>query len=290
VNYPWSDFHGIDSKDFGAYWVGNFTYEKKNTMEISIAQSWAKTRVIIDGMVVYEGSNSNAQLPYEFSKGKHKIEVEYVNNWHTTGFALSIKAKEKIYSEKELKEALSKLTSKNSEVLVASVYESRAKDQSIELILAKHTKPVILVLNAYDTVEWRIKNAYKTKIEAVIYGAHKPGTQISGDLSKSVPIFPYEGHLGSYSMKKSCSCINGGALFHCDGNNAEETINRIESLTGKKIFGFSAIYGTDALLLPNTIVSEKTREAFKAEIVNVEKQREACKKETDPEFEKMFEK
>lgn len=288
INYAWDKFHAIKSEDFGGYWVGNFTYEKESPIEISISQSWAKTRVIIDGIVIYEGG-SNTKVPYTFKKGKHKIEVEYVNNWHTTGFMVTIKEKEKTYTRDEIRQNLAKLTSKNSEVLFAGVYESSEKDQSIELILNKNKKPVILVLSSYDAVNWVIKNRYMTKVEAIVYTAYKPGVEISGDIPKDIPILAYNRRIGSYKMKKDCTCINGGANFHCEGSSGDETIKRIESFTGKKVFGFSGKYGTDALLLPNTVLTKEKKKEFKDELVMIEKQRVECRRKSNPEFEKIFE-
>lgn len=288
INYAWDKFHAIKSEDFGGYWVGNFTYEKESPIEISVSQSWSKTRVIIDGIVIYEGG-SNTKVPYTFKKGKHKIEVEYVNNWHTTGFMVTMQPKTKTYNQQELKAALSKHTSKNSEVMFAGVYESSEKDQSIELILAKHKKPIVLVLSSYDAVNWKIKNTKNVKIEAIIYSAYKPGVEVKGDFSKSLPILAYTGRVGSYDIKKRCSCINGGANFHCEGSSAEETISRVESLTGKKMVGFSGKYSTDALLVPNVLITDKKKKEFKNDNLKIEQQRTECGKKSNPEFEKMFE-
>ncbi len=287
INYAWDKFHSIKSEDFGGYWVGNFIYTKDSSIDISISQSWAKTRIIIDGTVIYEGGN-NTKVPYTFTKGKHKIEVEYVNNWHTTGFMVTIKEKEKIHTHDEIRKILSKQTSKNSEVIYAGVYESSNKDQNIELILVKNKKPVILVLSAYDAVNWVIKNTKNTKIEAIVYGSSRPGSEISGDLPKDVPILAYKGRIGSYKMKKDCMCVNGGADFHCEGSSADETIKRIESVTGKKVFGYSGKYGTDALLVPKTILTEKKKKEFKNELNEIERQRTECGKKQNPEFEQMF--
>ncbi|WP_310441979.1 hypothetical protein [Sulfurimonas sp.] len=289
MNYNSNQFHNIDSKDFGGYWVGNFTYEKEEQMQISISQSWAKTRIIIDDMIIYEGG-TNEQIPYTFTKGKHKIEVEYVNNWHTVSFKVSIKNKEKVFTSNEIKKELNEHTSKNSEVVFVGAYESSKKDQSITLKIAKHSKPIVLVLNSYDSVEWIIQNPQNVKIEAVIYSAYKSGVEVSGDISKSIPIFAHKDSIGSYSMEKKCQCINGGAVFHCDGSNAIDSINAIETITGKKMFGFSTKYGADTLMVPNIIVDEKKKKELNEELEKIELQRQGCQSKSNPEFENIFDK
>ena len=87
ISYAWSEFHNIRSEDFGAYWVGRFHVAQPATRIANISQSWSKTRIIIDKKVVYEGG-SDARVPYTLSQGDHLIEVEFLNNWHTTGLAV----------------------------------------------------------------------------------------------------------------------------------------------------------------------------------------------------------
>ena len=137
MNYNSNQFHNIDSKDFGGYWVGNFTYEKEEQMQISISQSWAKTRIIIDDMIIYEGG-TNEQIPYTFRKGKHKIEVEYVNNWHTVSFKVSIKNKEKVFTSNEIKKELNEHTSKNSEVVFVGAWQCLQRDRDFRRSLELH--------------------------------------------------------------------------------------------------------------------------------------------------------
>jgi hypothetical protein len=287
VNYVWDKFHGIISEDFGAYWVGNFNFEKTKDMSINLSQSWSKTRIIVDGMVIYEGG-TNSEIPFTFTKGAHKIEVEYVNNWHTTNFMVNLIEKEKIYTQEEINKELQKNSSKNSVVLFGGVYESKNKDQSITLKMAKFSQPVILILDSYQSIEWRIKNPYHVKIEAIIYSSHQSGVEIKGDIPKSIPILKYKGHIGSYTMKQNCSCINGGALFHCEGNNGIDTIKSIETFSGHKLFGVSGAYGADTLMLPSMVIDDKKIKELNEEILNVEKQRKSCQKETNPNFETML--
>lgn len=287
INYPYNKFHGIDSQDFGGYWVGDFTYDKETIQEISIAQSWSKTRIIIDGTVIYEGGN-NTKMPYTFSKGKHRIEIEYINNWHTTGFMVTIKSKEKVHTIKEVKQILADKSSKKSKVLHVGVYESRKKDQSIDLLLEKQDDPVVLLLSSYESVEWVIQNPHKVKIEAIIYSSHRPGVEIKGEIPKDIPIIAYAKRFGTYSTEKKCSCH--GAIFHCSGSNGLEMIETIESLTDKKVLGFSGQYGTKSLMVPEVMITDQWKAEQKEAAIEIESQRKACQKEINPSFEKLFEK
>lgn len=288
VNYPWKDFHNIDAKNFGGYWVGNFVFKQTKEQQLTISQSWARTRIIIDGMVVYEGG-SNKEFTYTFKKGKHKIEVEYVNNWHTVGFVFTMKDKEKIYSIDEIQKELRQKTSKNSVVVFAGAYESKRKDQSITLELAKSKNPVVLVLNSYEAVKWIIKNPYKVKVEAIVYSGYQPGIEIGGDI-KSIPFYYFKGRIGAYKMKRSCTCVNGGADFHCEGIEPLNVLENIENMIGKKVFGYSVAYGMETVTLPNILINKKKIEEFKQAQKQNEQARQNCQKQSNPDFEKMFEK
>ncbi|MFT7859672.1 MAG: hypothetical protein ABXS93_01920 [Sulfurimonas sp.] len=288
VNYPWKDFHNIDAKNFGGYWVGNFIFKETKEQELSVSQSWARTRVIIDGMVVYEGG-SNKKFKHKFTKGKHKIEVEYVNNWHTVGFMFTMKDKEKLYSIGEIQKELQQKTSKNSVVVFAGAYESKRKDQSITLKLARSKKPVVLVLNSYDAVRWIIKNPYKVKLQAIVYAAHKPGVEISGKNIKSIPLYHSKRAIGAYKMKRSCTCVNGGADFHCEGIEPLKVLQNIENVIGKKVFGYSVAYGMETVILPNTLINKKKIAEFKLAQKQNEQMRKSCQRQSNPDFEKMFE-
>ncbi|MEJ2413904.1 MAG: hypothetical protein P8Y22_01280 [Sulfurimonas sp.] len=288
VNYPWKDFHNIDAKNFGAYWIGNFIFKKEKEQELSVSQSWAKTRIIIDGMVVYEGG-SNKQFTHKFTKGKHKVEIEYVNNWHTVGFMFTMKNKEKLYSLSEMQKELQQKSSKNSVVVFAGAYESKRKDQTITLKIAKQTKPIVLVLDSYDAVRWQIQNPYKVKIEAIIFAAYKPGIEITGDGVQSVPKYHLKNRLGVYKMQRSCTCINGGADFHCEGRESLDILNSIESTTQKKVFGYSVGYALDTVIVPNTLITKQKIMEFKELQKQNELARKNCQKQSNPNFEKMFE-
>ena len=131
IDYIYSDFRGIHSRNFGAYWVGVITTDGTETLEVIADEGWNEFRVIIDGDIVQEhsrGSKGPAKLVkirkvqkmthrepgekvvvlpesidkvYPKSKagnplvklgpGDHLIEIELLNHWHTTDFSAQFK-------------------------------------------------------------------------------------------------------------------------------------------------------------------------------------------------------
>lgn len=285
INYPFDQFHNIPSEDFGGYWVGDFQYDQETPMEMSFELSWAKVRVIINGSIIYEGESSTT-FPYTFKKGSNVIEVEYVNNWHTTGFMMSVKPVEKKYKMGELQTFLEEKVSKNAEVLYAGVYESGQTDQNIFLKLSKVDKPVILVLNSYSGINWKISNPHHITLEAIIYSAYQPGTEIVGDILKTTPKIAYDGTLGSYTMEQHCDCH--GAIFHCEGSNGLEVIRQIETVTNRKVLGYDAHYAPKVMQLPKVYVTPERINGFENERRKIIQQEKECNKEINPDFNKLF--
>lgn len=282
VNYPYNKFHDIDSQDFGAYWVGNYTFNQETGMQINISQSWAKTRVIIDGLIIYEGGN-NAEIPFTFKKGTHKIEVEFMNNWHTTDFSVVIMPAQKRYKQDELQQAL-KLGG-DFDVWYVGIYESRQKDHSVDLVLKKSHKPVVLLLQSYETTIWKIKNPFKTEIAAVIVGRSKPGSKVLGEVPEAA-VYYADWRLGSHDLHPKCSCHT--PQFHCEGGNVLNTNKSIEPLLHQRINGFNGQYGVTEMVVPEIVLDAQKYAEITGKIEEIERQREECSKKTDPNFNQIF--
>jgi len=130
IQYNGADFRGIHSNNFGAYWVGKITLQERQRIEVITDEGWNDFRVIIDGSVVHEHSRGSdpaiasklataqrsthrdsdegtvvlqeavsKQYPKSkagnplvvLSAGDHLIEIELLNNWHTTEFKARFK-------------------------------------------------------------------------------------------------------------------------------------------------------------------------------------------------------
>lgn len=286
INYVWDKFHSIKSKDFGGYWVGRINLVKDEVKSIAINQSWSKTRLIVDGFIVYEGG-SNQEILLDLEKGSHLIEVEYINNWHTTEFSLSFMNKVEKLSLSDIKSQLAENILGEYDIYYAALYESSSKDLSTVLNIGKTPKSVVLFLSSYSPVKWHISNPYMTNIRAIIYGSFSPGAKVVGDLDKSTLLLPSKKRIGSYSSEPKCSCNSGH--FHCEGSSMLSTKNTLEKLSQQKLVGFSGKYSASSLKVPEIIINEKYIEDQKLNNENIKLLRNSCKKQNDPDFEKIFE-
>lgn len=287
VNYAYKDFHNIDSGHFGGYWVGNVVFQQDEKKVFSISLSNSKIRLIVDGYVLYEGQ-SRAEVPFTFTKGTHKIEVEYLNGWHTTSLVVKILPHIQKYAQQELKERLKYLENRDFSFWYVGIYESKNKDNSVVLSLQKSNKPVVLLLQSYEATTWKIKNPYHTKIEAIVINSSAPEATIEGEIDQNITVLYSQSKIGQgYRLTPQCSCISGN--FHCEGGNF--TSNAFAtSINNKKVSGFSGQYSAAELAVPQEIMDDAHYAQIEKQNQEIEAQRQTCSKNKNENFDTIFKK
>ncbi len=282
INYAWDSFHGIHSKDFGAYWVGRMRFDADSPRVINVSMSWSKARIVIDRQLVYEGGG-NKRVPFVFAAGEHLIEVEFLNNWHTTEFMVEFAESRERLPSSELKRRFGDERFRGAKVISAAVYESSRLDLLTNVTLKQVDEPVILLLSSYSPVKWQVHNPHRVDIRAVAVGSYKPGSRLIGDIAQEVETIEFEGQLGSYSTEQRCSCL--GSHFRCEGSNLNSTVVAVEKATGKQMLGFAGKYSASDLFLPAINVTRETLSEAQVEEDKVRQQRMACQRQNQPDFE-----
>jgi uncharacterized protein YecT (DUF1311 family) len=277
INYPWDEFHKIKSEDFEGYWTGRFQYAKATPVLISVDQSWSRTRVIIDRKLIYDGS-SIARVPFVFSPGVHAVEVEFINNWHTTSLNVTFEESVEPLAKSELRSRLQSLAPANTVVQVAAVYESRSQDNTLDLTLAPLQVPVILVLASHKAVHWRITNPDGVEIRAIVYGSNAPGSRVEVAQRGKVPRLLVRESLAAYDTMPRCDCAGGE--FHCEGDNLAGTVQTLSSMLGFPVTGFSGQYNPAALVLPAIVVTPEVMGGAKANLNILTRDQAECRKTT----------
>lgn len=90
IHFSYNALHGIPSQDFAACWMGTLTIREAATYEFTPDLSWASARILLNRHRIFEGSNQKETVPVWLEPGDYTLEVEYLNNWHTTDFAVHI--------------------------------------------------------------------------------------------------------------------------------------------------------------------------------------------------------
>lgn len=170
LNYASNELHQIDAEQFAALWAGYLTVNDDTAMSMQYDLSWAKIRVWLNGQKVFEsprnpkdGSSKN-HFDVIVPKGKNRLEVEYINHWHTVGFAFFPQLKLLLPPDEEV-QAL--IRNPQYEVVIADVYESGNRDNSLPVTLPESQKPIVLVLKSHHAVFWQLQPG-AARLKAVI--------------------------------------------------------------------------------------------------------------------------
>ncbi|WP_299084225.1 hypothetical protein [uncultured Campylobacter sp.] len=270
LNFAYDKFHKIPSEKFIAYWVGIFDF-KQDTQKMILADfSRANLRIAIDSEQIYDSENArNKAVTHKFSKGRHKIEVWFVNNWHTTDILVDFKDEVKFYEQSKIAE---KLKGQNFDIWLAAVYGSSAQDSKINVTLEKTQKPLVVILSSYSAVRWEVSNPHNNKILAVL--VFNPVSSIN--LKENIYFMDDRGYSGDTEMK--CYCVGGGSDFHCEGGYISSKNERIKKEFGQNLSGFGGSYSSAVINLPSILIDENVFAKDAETKKQIEADREKCLK------------
>ncbi len=254
ISYAWSDI-GIKSEDFGGFWIGQISVPADGKYLVTTAESWSESRVIINHRLIKTQGNDSASI--YLTKGTYTIEVEFVNNWHTTDFSMNVMPEVKEWSREDLASELKKVTSGAVNTYVG-VYESANENRDIIVDLSKSTDASILFLASYSQVNWVFKNPHA--IKAVVVGSYDKGIQVRG-VPTGVPVYytSYDVLPFEYSLEVSCANYEDYLDACEDIDQLLKVDDEVQWLTGKKINTFTGTYSADTLVVPGTVVTEAVR-------------------------------
>ena len=90
VHYRNSDFRGIPSPQFAAYWVGWLDIPQRGEYEIATRRTRSDIRILLNGQNLLEGFGEDSAVIVPLDRGRYLLEVEMANRWYTTDFALTV--------------------------------------------------------------------------------------------------------------------------------------------------------------------------------------------------------
>lgn len=245
------DFNGISPENFSATWIGNIEFLQDTTKRIDKSLSWASATLTVDDRKVYSDT-------YTFTKGRHKIQVEYHNNWHTVDFLLQFNDIEQVLQGDVLINKIKSFMDADTQIQYVGVYESVNPQHVIELKPKDTIKPTVLFLNSYDPVNWKITNENNSNIKAVVYNSFNNGARVSFNANNTIPIFKMSNLVWTHTPYPSISEVGHGYTF--DNLEFNELRNQMMDLFGKKIEGFTGAYSDSTLSVPEIVMTvERTK-------------------------------
>jgi len=252
LNYAYNDFHNIDSQDLTAYWVGKMNVPSDGLYQFSARLSWSKVRVLLDNHVILSGTNSVKDTTVYLPKGSYTLEVEYENNWHTTSFQFTAQPVQATVQTSGLAGAIAALNPPaDTVVYTVGVYESKNRDNTINIQPPRTGKPYILMLSSYEPVNWLING--QPAPFAIVYSDGRGSTVRafgSPPLLKWEKSYSYQS--GTEQQGGQCNCLPNGMFICSGGNDGGDFAQQVRQDTGFPLAGISSAYAADMLVVPQT--------------------------------------
>jgi len=289
VNYEHDKFpgHKLPSEDFAAYWVGDIAFDKDVEKVLNFRVSWSEYRLIIDGYEVSKGNKSGAEVPYLFTKGKHRIEVEYLNNYGATDFMMTMYDKREYIPTQEIKNNLSG----DYVLLYVGLYESDNFNNSLKIKLdKKYDKPVVLLLYSYGNIDWKIYpngNDFK----AIFVSSQAKGSIVDMKEDKTVKMYYLKNFSAATSLGIKCRCSNYNV--YCNGKSFSEFDKRILNMFGKPLNGYTTLYPRErakniTLSVPKVALDDKMRKKISLDEKEADHIKSECIKEKNLGIDDIF--
>jgi formylglycine-generating enzyme required for sulfatase activity len=191
INYPFSKFLDIDSASFSGVWKGTIEVpDQDQTIDINFCLERAEASLKIDGASVTPFIKRSRTITYAFSKGRHDIQVNFINHWHTTGLNVSFTRTPSLTTS-QARSRIAALAPSGATVYSASISESGNLFNEVKVGLDGPARPVFLVLSSVDAVHWVIDNSGKASIRGVFLDSQGPGSTVAG--GGDIPIYRFPG-------------------------------------------------------------------------------------------------
>ena len=281
VKYAWDELHDISSDAFAAYWVGLVHADAAGSKEIAVSMSWSKARVFLNGELIYDGGGKKS-FPASFRKGANLLEVEYINNWHTTEFKLTVGSGEPKIPMTHIGAALKSVDRPLGGIHYVGLYESSNRDTTVSVRLPAKASNAVVWLDSYEGIDWNVDQP--EKVAAIFIASYSPGSRVVN--AGKIPVFQVERGFGVRSVgKPGCHC--SGAGFHCENkDDLADLTAQMKQLTGYGVESFGVTYSAAHIVTePIDKVAQTRIEAAKK---LVEQQKAKCEAKREPDFDTMF--
>jgi hypothetical protein len=259
---------------FGGYWIGNYVFTKEQMYTIHISQGSSESRIRIDGVVVFEGTESKS-FDYNFTRGTHKVEIEQVNkNWTGSGSTIFLLPWAKSYTIAELSTALEpQWKNKSAQVWLASPYDIGGADRTVTVSLKQTSVPTTLVLSSYIATTWAYPTNSQANIKAIVLSSYDKGSSIK-NVPPNIPV---------YVLREWIENVDGNHLVticpitedYCSrDNDVRPAAQKVASFFGgEKPSGIGAMADSRVLLVPFVTLDESVYQKLDAAVIANDKAR-----------------
>ncbi|WP_169053575.1 hypothetical protein [Alteraurantiacibacter aquimixticola] len=282
INYSWDDLHGISSESFAAYWVGLVHFDMPGMQTIAINQGRSSARIFIDGQLVYQGNDAET-LSIDISEGTHLVEVEYINNWHTTEFKVTLGGSGSVIAREDVGTFIDRHATSSAPVYYIGLYESDARDTRVDVHLPANARNAVVWLDSYEAIDWVIHSS--APVAAAIIASHSPGSRVAGVEANRVAGIG-RGLRVTSEGTRGCHCTAG--RFHCEGESGlDDVATELGTLTGRGMAGYAVAYSARQVSITPWTNGMLAR--IQAREQAVLREANQCRALANPDFDTMFE-
>lgn len=277
----------VESEDFAAYWVGDIALTEGD-YQINYDVSQAQFRAYLNGRLIVDETKSQPSIIH-LPAGKYRLEVEYINHWHTVGFSLNLTPAIQLLDNDVLYQRLKSFSlPDNTKVYLVGIYEAENFHQTVTVNTAKLAQPFVLMLSSYHAVHWQIEG----KIPSVIvYNKANESASVGGALPSADKLLPAQSRQSSddtVKQKADCHCVAGEAICEIGKDSLSNIVMTMKSRTGWQVGDIVGAYDGASFILDPTGMSQK-RLATDEKILQAQREYQAkCKAKQKPNFDTLM--
>lgn len=238
INYSEDEFHKIRSRNIGAYYIGNFHFQKSTILDLNIFQESGEISLFINGTKIWQGEETVTN-EYLFHPGTYTIEIQFVSRYDSVEFLFTMTEKKSVRDIRDLPK--NPELYKDSDLWFCGVYSADSFNNNIHVDLSDNKRKIILFLSSYDPVIWNFGEANTENLQSV-YVFSKESRSIVKSINKNIPVIYIKGLPFVYKL--------------CDVGPFKELVYTIQDITQKKITGFSDKKSTKRIYVPRMTLDE----------------------------------
>ena len=280
----------IDLTSLDIYWVGDIVFDsnQESNLYVDISSYSNKCKIIIDGYEIPDVTHTSV-IPYDFTKGKHRIEIRYSSKKSNIDFMFHIGKRVNYRTNTRLIKDMLEL---DTQIVVISAKESEEFDKSIKISLDKRYKtPIVLFLNSQESVYWKI-NPQNNKISQIFVESSRGNSYVESMIEDSThPTIDKVYHLfsGVYlgDLNYNCSCSKYGS--RCEGITIFRLYKNIYDMFDKQLSAYKSITQTElkkhkTINIKENQIDKKTLQKLITQYKKAQQIKSKCNQKDEIEF------
>jgi len=174
----------VDYEHLGAYFVGTFDFEEDVVKQLAMSKDYCYARVYIDDVLVLSNEqerwDTNRIESYKFTKGSHKIAIEFIAKNDSSSFLFNMFEGNVLSNKNIVKDFVENNDNDKTKVHIVEVSRSLRGDGVVEVDLGTIMEPTILFLKSSKSVIWKLNNPNSIEVKGVVLDTRSYASDIKG--------------------------------------------------------------------------------------------------------------